>query len=231
MTKKGIYMESTSNIDQWNTLHSYERFRPKYPSEHLVRFIFTQFPRDLKSRNGLKILDIGCGAGRHTVFLAQEGFQTYACDISEKGIKCLKEELRVKNLSATVVKSDMEKILYPDNFFDGVVSYGVFYYNDSKGYENAISEMQRVLKKGGKAFVFSRTIDDYRYGKGTKIEKNTFVLDIADTNEKDMTMHFLDRDEINAKFSEFENVIVEKTETTFANLEKKDSDWIIIVEG
>jgi ubiquinone/menaquinone biosynthesis C-methylase UbiE len=224
-------MDNTSNTDQWNILHSYERFRPKYPSEHLVRFIFTQFPKDLKSRSELKILDIGCGAGRHTIFLAQEGFQTYACDISENGMKCLKEELKVKNLSATVVKSDMEKILFPDDFFDGVLSYGVFYYNDSKGYENALSEMQRVLKKGGKAFVFTRTIDDYRYGKGANIEKNTFVLDIADTNEKGMKMHFLDRGEINRKFSQFENVIVEKTETTFANLEKKNSDWIIIAGG
>jgi cyclopropane fatty-acyl-phospholipid synthase-like methyltransferase len=223
-------MENLQNIEKWNILHSYKRFRPKYPSEHVIRFIFTQFPRNYDKRNELKILDMGCGAGRHTIFLAQEGFKTYACDISEEGTRYLNEELENKKLSATVVKSDMENILFPDDFFDGIISYGVFYYNNSKGYRTAVSEMHRVLKKDGKALVFSRTTDDYRYGKGTKIEKNTFVLDVADTNEKNMKIHFLDHDEIYEMFSKFKNITVEKTETTFANMERKDSDWIIIVE-
>ena len=90
--------------------------------------------------------------------------------------------------------------------------------------------MYRILKKGGKALVFTRTTDDYRYGKGNKIDKNTFVLDVEDTNEKGMVMHFLDMDGVNEIFGKFNKIIVEKTETTFSNSEKKNSDYIIIVE-
>jgi len=215
--------------DKWNELHLMERFQPKYPSEHVVRFVFTQFPRNLKERSNLKILDLGCGAGRHALFLAREGFQTYATDISEEGLKVVEKRLKDEKLQGTLKKGNMEKQLFSDNFFDGIISFGVFYYNNLEGYRKAVSEMYRILKKDGKALVFTRTTDDYRYGKGKQVEKNAFILDIEDTNEKGMVMDFLDRAEINEIFGKFNKIIVEKTETTFSNLEKKNSDWIIMV--
>ena len=215
--------------DKWNKLNSMERFQPKYPSEHVVRFIFTQFQRNLKKRSYLRFLDLGCGAGRHTVFLAREGFQTYATDISEEGLKVVKKRLRDEKLQGILKEANMEKQPFIDNFFDGIISVGVFYHNNLDGYQKAVSEVYRILKKEGLALIFTRSIDDYRYGKGDKIDKNTFVLDIEDTNEIGMVMHFLDREEINEVFSKFNIITVEKTETTFSNLEKKNSDWVIIV--
>lgn len=215
--------------EKWDHLHKEERFQPRYPSEHVVRFMFTQFLRNLKEQSNLKILDLGCGAGRHTIFLARESFQTYATDISEEGLKVVKKKLKDEKLQGILKKANMEEQPFRDNFFDGIISFGAFYYNNLEGYRTAIFEMHRILKKDGKALVFTRTTDDYRYGKGEKIDKNTFVLDIEDTNEKGMVMHFLDRTEINKIFSKFNKIIVKKTETTFSNSEKKNSDWIIIV--
>ncbi|MCZ7401457.1 MAG: class I SAM-dependent methyltransferase [Candidatus Methanoperedens sp.] len=226
-----IFMKNMAGKEnKWDNLHSSERFRPKYPSEHCVRFIFTQFPREFDKRKNIKILDLGCGAGRHTIFLAQEGFGTYATDFSEEGLIHLRKDVADKKLTATLYQADMEKQPFPDNFFDGIISFGVFYYANLESYKNAVSEMYRMLKKGGKALIFTRTDDDYRFGKGRKLEKNTYILDIEDTNEKGMINHFLDRDEINEIFCQFNIINVEKTETTFSNSQKKNSDWIIIVE-
>ena len=124
----------------------------------------------------------------------------------------------------------MENQPFKDNFFDGVISYGVFYYNNSDGYQKAVDETYRVLKRGGRAFIFTRSTDDYRFGKGKETEKNTFVLDISETNEKDMIMRFLNKGDINKVFSKFEEIVIEKTETTFDNLKNKNSDWIIMVK-
>jgi cyclopropane fatty-acyl-phospholipid synthase-like methyltransferase len=215
---------------KWNKLHSIERFRPKYPTDVVVRFMFTQFSRNIKDRGDLKILDMGCGAGRHTIFLAREGFQAFGTDISEQGLQVARDRFKEEGLEGTLKNSNMQKQPFPDSFFDGVISFGVLYYNDKKGFENAVLEIYRILKKDGKALVFTRTTDDYRYGKGRQIEKNSFILDIEDTDEKDMTMHFTDREEINEIFKKFGEIIVEKTETTFSNMKKKNSDWIIIVK-
>ncbi len=215
---------------EWENLHSKERFQPKYPSEHVVRFLLTGFPRDLKKRSQLKILDLGCGAGSNTVLLAKEGFQAYATDISDAGLKVTEKRLQEDNLKAVLKNASMESQPFPDDSFDGVISFGVFYYNTGEGYQKAVDEMYRILKKGGRALVFTRTTDDYRCGKGKEVGKNNFILEIDDTNEKDMLGYFLGRESIDRIFSKFEEVIVEKTETTFDNLKKKNSDWIIKVQ-
>lgn len=220
----------TAMKDKWEDLHSVERFQPKYPSEHIVRFLFTEFPRDLDKRNQLKILDIGCGAGSNTVLFAQEGFQTYATDISENGLRVTKRRLEDNNLDAVLKNAGMENQPFPDNFFDGAISFGVFYYNTREVYQKAVDELYRILKKGGRAFVFSRTIDDCRFGKGKEIEKNTFVLTSGDATEKGMMGHFLDVREIKEIFNKFKKVSIGKTETTLDSLKKKNSDWIIKVQ-
>lgn len=214
----------------WENLHSHSRFQPKYPSDHVVRFVFANFPMGLKERKKIKILDLGCGAGCHTIFLSKEGFDTYATDISDQGLKVTKQRLKDNNLKAVLKNAGMENQPFKNNFFDGVISYGVFYYNNGSGYKKAVSELYRILKKGGLAFIFTRTTNDYRFKKGKKIEENTFVLDIEDTNEKGMVQHFLDNRDIENIFGKFKEVIIEKTETTFSNLKKKNSDWIIMVK-
>ncbi|MBU3934946.1 class I SAM-dependent methyltransferase [Patescibacteria group bacterium] len=215
---------------RWEDFHTKERFQPKYPADDVVRFVFTHFPKDLKERSNLKILDLGCGAGANAVFLAKEGFQTYATDISEQGLRVTEKRLKEEDLKAILENVSMEKQPFPDDFFDGVISFGVLYYNTADNYQKAVDEIYRTLKKGGKALIFTRTIDDYRFGKGEEVGKNTFVLNTKDTNEQDMVNFFLEKKDADKIFNKFEEIIIEKTETTFCNSQKKNSNWIIQVQ-
>ena len=46
-------------------------------------------------KEGVKrILDLGCGTGRHAVYLAKNGFEVYGMDIAKTGIKIAKEWLK-----------------------------------------------------------------------------------------------------------------------------------------
>ncbi len=213
----------------WNNLNSQKRFQLKYPSEHVIRFVSSFFKEDKSLRKNIKIADIGCGCGRHTVFLSEEGFNTYASDISESAIKETKASLHNKKLEAILHIADTRKLLFSNNFFDGVISFGSIYYNGITKYKESISEIHRILKTQGMALFFLRTTDDYRYGKGKKIETGTYELDIIETGEKGMVVHFSDRNEIYNLFIKFGIVYLEKTETTFDNMNKKNSDWILIV--
>lgn len=215
---------------KWDDLHKLPRFRPQYPSESVVRFLFGNFPTDLKQRKRLKILDIGCGGGRHVKLFAEQGFDTYGTDLSGEGIRQTQIMLDKHNLTAELIQGDMTHLLYEDNLFDGIVSFGVFYYTDSAGMKKAIGELYRVLKKNGKALIQTRTTDDYRFGKGREIERNTFILDIEETNELGMPGHFLTKEDIYDYFSKFKKINLERNDFTSNNLKLLNSDWVITVE-
>jgi 2-polyprenyl-3-methyl-5-hydroxy-6-metoxy-1,4-benzoquinol methylase len=48
-----------------------------------------------KDQQFTKILDLGCGTGRHSIFFASEGFEVFATDISKTGIEIAKEKARI----------------------------------------------------------------------------------------------------------------------------------------
>ncbi|OGD56838.1 hypothetical protein A2V71_01005 [Candidatus Berkelbacteria bacterium RBG_13_40_8] len=69
--------------------------------------VFTEIQEDmprvvelLKQRKAHKILDFGCGSGRHLVYLAKNDFEVYGFDIAEEGMKIAQEWLKKENLSA-----------------------------------------------------------------------------------------------------------------------------------
>lgn len=215
---------------KWNGLHKLARFRLQYPSENVVRFLFANFSTDLEQRKQLKILDIGCGGGRHVKLFAEQGFATYGTDLSVEGIRQTQIMLSKHNLAAELIQCDMTKLPYDKNFFDAAISFGVFYYTDSASMKRAISELYRVLKKNGKALIQTRTTDDYRFGKGKEIERNTFALEIDETNEEGMTMHFLTKEDVYDYYSKFNIINLERCDVNFHNLSILNSNWDIIVE-
>ena len=67
---------------------------------------------------------------------------------------------------------------FNDEYFDGIICYGVLYYLDKNDIEKATEQMYRVLKKGGKVLLVVRSVNDYRYKKErlTEKEKNLIII-------------------------------------------------------
>ena len=213
----------------WNKLHIKKQFRPKYPSESVIRFMNSCFPTDLKKRNKTNILDIGCGGGRHLKLFKENEFNVYGGDYSKIGVEETKKFLDEYNLTAELKVFDMWNLPWENEYFDGAISYGVYYYSNQEGMRSSINEMFRVLKKGGKGFINLRSTDDYRCNKGEQMENNTFKLTIHDTNEFGMIMHFLSIDNVYEYFSLFQEIHVEKNELSSISYNSCHSDWLITV--
>ncbi len=99
------------------------------------------------------ILDLGCGIGRHSLFLAAGGFIVDAFDLSEVGLAALTKTANERCLPVLAQVGDMKALPYPDSCFDGIVAFNVIYHADRQGVELALNEIRRVLAKGGEVFL------------------------------------------------------------------------------
>ena len=72
-----------------------------------------QFMGDFKQQNTKRVLDLGCGAGRHTVALANAGLLVTSLDVSETALGELRDRLDKSALTnVTLVKHDMGRIAF-----------------------------------------------------------------------------------------------------------------------
>ncbi|MBP2029958.1 2-polyprenyl-3-methyl-5-hydroxy-6-metoxy-1,4-benzoquinol methylase [Methanohalophilus levihalophilus] len=92
----------------------------KYPPEELIRFIARNFYNN-DFRNDVHILDIGCGTGAETWFLAREGFSAIGIDGSKTAISIAKKRFSDENLSGDFIEGDIEALNFADDFFDAVI--------------------------------------------------------------------------------------------------------------
>jgi SAM-dependent methyltransferase len=108
------------------------------------------FASRVAMNDGKRILDLGCGSGRHIVYLAQRGFEVYGLDAAPQGLALTREWLEKEGLNAELCEQSMfAPFPYPDAFFDGVFSIQVIHHGLAAQVQGAASELQRVLKPGG----------------------------------------------------------------------------------
>jgi ubiquinone/menaquinone biosynthesis C-methylase UbiE len=126
-----------------------------------------------------KILELGCGLGRDTIFFSKKGYRVTAIDFSKQAIKKAKEN--AERLGAKDIKflnQDISKKLkFKDGSFDVVYARLTLHYFTDKVTEKIFQEIKRVLKPKGILCACCKSIKDPLYGKGKMIEKDMYILD------------------------------------------------------
>jgi len=169
-----------------------------------------------KERDYKKILDLGCGTGKHSIFLAQKGFLVYATDLSLTGIDITMKKAGLLHIDNIQFKQhDMRSIPFPNNFFDAVICIWTIYHGTLDEIRKTMNEIWRVLKPNGMVITDFLSISDSTYGIGKEIERNTF-LGAKDT-EEDVPHHYTTREELMRLFVEFRELKIRSSSNTYFN--------------
>lgn len=108
---------------------------------------------------GEPILDLGCGGGRNARYLAGEGYKVYALDFSEFAVDFCRQVFEKLGLLGSFYHGDINKIPFPDNFFQSVISIAVLDHVTSQTARETIEEIRRVLKPEGAMLLTFDPID------------------------------------------------------------------------
>lgn len=162
--------------------------------------------KQLQRIRAKNVLDLGCGTGRHVIYLAQNGFSVYGLDNSQEGIKTTAQWLRDEKLQAELVLQEMtEQFPWKDHHFDAIVSVQVIHHADVATIKKIIAEMGRVLAQGGFLFITVPKLKN-QATKYEEIEPNTFVP--LDGWEKGLPHHYFTPEELQVFLSQFDIIDV-----------------------
>lgn len=124
------------------------------------------------------ILDVGCGGGKTLGRLAQLAplGKVFGIDISPEMVKYSEEvnkELVAQN-RVQILEGSVEKMSFPDDYFDLVTAFETYFFWSN--FRNAIQEIKRVMKSGGKLLLVSEMLKDGMYEiKNAKLIEETNV--------------------------------------------------------
>lgn len=119
-------------------------------------FYFARMKIELLTRyeknDPVKVLDIGCGDGTTEIYMRQffPNWKVTGIDISEKSI----EAALKLNLPAVFSVYNGSHIPFDDDTFDCLFIAGVLHHVAFELHETLLNEMYRVLKKGGRIYLF-----------------------------------------------------------------------------
>lgn len=221
-------IESVS-VEEWNKIYNSTDGLSRYPHDSVVRWTIVNFKNVLNTNP--KFLDLGCGGGRHSIFLAQLGCNVSAIDYSSNAIDIAKKWADKENLNINFDVCAATTLPYEDSVFDGIISYGVFCYLSLNEIKQSIIELNRVLKPGGKLFLVTRTTEDSRYLNGGIISANQAIVtgdsEVPWQTEIGMKMLFMTKSDITKFFKVFNSVNIEHQSFTMCSEKYINDDWII----
>jgi SAM-dependent methyltransferase len=108
-----------------------------------------------------KAVDIGCGNGKNSVFLAKQGFDVLAVDKSKQALEIVDRKAKREQIdNLHTLLGDIGKIPVPDGYFDLAVSHMILDLYRMPSRRRYIREIERMLKPGGVAIIASEFRED-----------------------------------------------------------------------
>ena len=189
---------------------------PATESYYLINRWLSQKKRDF--------LDLGCGLGRHTIQFAKAGFNTSGFDLSETSIKKTEEYAERAGVKVDLRVGDMLNLPYGDDSFDCIYCRNVISHTDTAGMRKIVSELKRVLRKGGECYLTLGSKQTWGFQQDWPVVDENTKIRVEDGPENGIPHFYADYDLIVDLFRDFEIVKVFQVEE-FISKERTTSSY------
>jgi SAM-dependent methyltransferase len=109
----------------------------------------------LRPQGGERILDLGCGTGRHSLELVRQGFSVVGVEIGPELVEIARKDAAEQNLEAEFVQADLRELDFVEEFDivlnlnDGAVGY----FESDEENHRTFEVISRALKPGGQNLI------------------------------------------------------------------------------
>ena len=162
-----------------------------------------------KEKKISKVLELGSGLGRDTIFFAKNLIHVTALDYSSSGIEIIKLKALKQNLSkniSTNIFDIRKKLPFDDNSIEACFSHMLYCMAlTSNELKNLNNEICRVLKPNGINIYTVRNTHDGDYKKGIHRGEDLYEND-------GFIVHFFSKNKVKSLFSGFKNILIEEFE-------------------
>lgn len=198
----------------------------KYPSEDVIRFIASRF-KSSSDRGSIRILDLGCGGGAHTWFLAREGFETYGIDGSESAIRQTEMLLQREGVKANLAIGDFIQLDYPEEFFGAIIDSNAIQHNRLSDIRLIHDKIWKLLKPGGYFCGIMINTQTSGWQDAEKLEENTFRNFKGGAIQRELLVHFFTEPEVRELMSGYEELTIETTTRTVNNGKDRFGHFVV----
>lgn len=200
----------------WDKVAEEKEFPTPFQMETFEKYVLKE----------MSILDVGCGYGRTLNELYNHGFKNLTGIDYSQGM--INRGLRLYPY-LNLIKTDGERISFPDNEFDAVILLAVLtssYKDDEQ--QNIISEISRVLKDDGILYINDYLInqDERNLNRYEKFEDKYGKYGIFELPEGAVFRHHTEEN-IMKLTKDFEELVFEKTVYNTMNGHKSNGFYYI----
>ena len=156
-----------------------------------------------KNNKTNKIVELGAGLGRDSIYFAKNSIHVEALDYSQSGIKNINQKIKQNNLSNLIKTKifDVRKTLpFKNNSIEGVYSHMLYCMAlTTSDLESLNKEIHRILKPGGINIYTVRHTNDGDYKKGIHRGEDMYEND-------GFIVHFFSKNKIKSLLDGFINL-------------------------